>query len=176
MYSAWFFEELRCGKALQQRCTETEMASVRWPWSSLRMLKLTFKVSSVEHGSYPHDFSISEWNNTAVLQWHNTHLAICHHKQFGCLFCLSWQQRKYQSFPLQALCVGIHWWPVDSTVKGPVMKKGFPCHDFIMGLTDKWQLEFDWHIIEIGTQICHLLWLKVTALRSVLCDGPQVGL
>ena len=30
---------------------------------------------------------------------------------------------------------GIHWWPVDSLHKGPVMWKVFPCHDVIMTLT-----------------------------------------
>ena len=41
-------------------------------------------------------------------------------------------QIKYQSFVSLAFVREIHWWPVDSPHKGPVMWKMFPFHDVIM--------------------------------------------
>ena len=29
---------------------------------------------------------------------------------------------------------GVHWWPVDSTYKGPAMRKAFPYHDIVMSV------------------------------------------
>ena len=43
-------------------------------------------------------------------------------------------QRKHQSFASLAFLRGIHWWPVNSTHKGPVTWKMFPFDDVIMDL------------------------------------------
>ena len=41
-------------------------------------------------------------------------------------------QRKYQSSMSLAFVWGIHWWPVNSPHKGPVMKKMFPFDDDVI--------------------------------------------
>ena len=41
-------------------------------------------------------------------------------------------QRKHESSALLAFVQGIHWWPVNSPHKGPVMWKMFPFDDVIM--------------------------------------------
>ena len=42
-------------------------------------------------------------------------------------------KREYQSSTLFAVCEDIHWWPLESPHKGPVIWKVFRCHDVIMG-------------------------------------------
>ena len=42
------------------------------------------------------------------------------------------QRRKHQSSALLAFVRGIHRWPVNSPHKGPVTRKTYPFHDFIM--------------------------------------------
>ena len=42
-------------------------------------------------------------------------------------------QRKHQSSASLAFMRGIHWWPVDSLHKGPVMQEMFPFDELIMG-------------------------------------------
>ena len=46
--------------------------------------------------------------------------------------CSDAQQRKHQSYTLQAFVRGIHRWPVDFPPKGPVTRKMFPFDDVIM--------------------------------------------
>ena len=46
--------------------------------------------------------------------------------------CSSTDQRKHQSSASLAFVRGIHWWPVDSPHKGPVMWKMLPFEDVIM--------------------------------------------
>ena len=41
-------------------------------------------------------------------------------------------QKKHQSSVLLAFVRGIHWWPVDSPLKGPVTRKMFIFDDVIM--------------------------------------------
>ena len=60
-------------------------------------------------------------------------------------YCWGTYQRKHQSSASLAFERGIHWSPVDSPHKGPVMQKMFPCDDIIMLCpstlcTRKWQV------------------------------------
>ena len=48
------------------------------------------------------------------------------------IVCSGVDQRKHQSSALVAYVRGIHWWPVNSTHKGPVTRKMFPFADVIM--------------------------------------------
>ena len=51
----------------------------------------------------------------------------------GSTVCSGGDQRKHdQSSTSLAFVRGIHWWPVDSPHKGPVMRKMFPFDDIIM--------------------------------------------
>ena len=48
------------------------------------------------------------------------------------IVCSEADQRKHQSSVSLAFVRGIHWWPVNSPHKGPVMQKIFPFDDIIM--------------------------------------------
>ena len=48
---------------------------------------------------------------------------------------LGTDQSKHQSSALLAFVRGIHWWPVNSLHKGPVMRKMFPFDGVIMNIT-----------------------------------------
>ena len=49
--------------------------------------------------------------------------------------CSGADRRKHQSFASLAFVRGIHWWPVNSPHKGPVMWKMFPFDDIIMNIS-----------------------------------------
>ena len=69
------------------------------------------------------------------LQWrHNNNGGVSIHQRLDCLFnhFLGADQRKQQSSASLAFVRGIHWWPVDSPLKGPVTRKMFPFDDVIM--------------------------------------------
>ena len=54
--------------------------------------------------------------------------------------CLHADQRKHQSSTSLAFVWGIHWWPVNSPHKWPVMRKMFPFDGIIMHMTKfPWQ-------------------------------------
>ena len=76
-------------------------------------------------------------------------------------------QRKHQSSASMAFVRGIHWWPVNSPHKGPVMRKMFAFDDVIMyedninhEITSTHGIEFLWWtgscLLEI-TEIAHIL-------------------
>ena len=48
--------------------------------------------------------------------------------------CSGTDQRKHQSSTSQAFVRGIHWWPVDSPHKGPVMWKMLPSDDAMINM------------------------------------------
>ena len=49
--------------------------------------------------------------------------------------CSSVDQRKHQSSTSLAFVRGIHKWPVNSSHKGPVTRKMFPCDDVMMSVS-----------------------------------------
>ena len=58
-----------------------------------------------------------------------------HHNSTYCSAVFSgWQQRKTKTPHYWPIVDGIHWWPVDSFHKGPVMRKPCPCCGVIMDL------------------------------------------
>ena len=59
--------------------------------------------------------------------------------------CSSADQRKHQSSVSVAFVRGIHWWPVDSPHKGPVIRKMFPFDDVIMAKLQNRLGIFHWH-------------------------------
>ena len=65
--------------------------------------------------------------------------------------CSTADQRKYESTVSLAFVRRIHWWPVDSPHKGPVMQKMFPFDDVLMHIT---QIE------DSGSlgNLCNFLW------------------
>ena len=83
-------------------------------------------------------FPTNYLTNTDHLQWphysHNEHHGVSNHQHLDYLFkvCSGQDQRKHQSSASLAFVRGIHRWPVNSPHKGPVTRKMFPFHDFII--------------------------------------------
>ena len=63
--------------------------------------------------------------------------------------CSGAGQRKHQSSASPAFERGIHRWPVDSPLKGPVTRKMFPFDDVIM-FSRKWVRAWIYALIESG--------------------------
>ena len=68
------------------------------------------------------------------LQWHNGHDGVSNHQTHHCLLYRYFRRRSkiHHSSPLLAFVRGIHWWPVNSSHKGPVTRKMYPFGDVIM--------------------------------------------
>ena len=69
------------------------------------------------------------------LQWrHNGHNNVSKHQSYDCLLnrLFDADQRKHQSSASVGFERGIHWGPMNSLHKWPVMRKMFPFDDFIM--------------------------------------------
>ena len=63
-------------------------------------------------------------------------------------------QREHQSSVSQAFVRGIHRWPVNSPLKGPVTRKIFPFDDAIMFFGMQPQRRFDEIAVEVITSLC----------------------
>ena len=61
------------------------------------------------------------------------HHGVLKHRQLDCLFTnLCWLTYKNKKSTI--LAIWAHWWLVFSSLKGPVMRKGFPCPDVILSI------------------------------------------
>ena len=70
-----------------------------------------------------------------TLQWrHNERDGVSNHRRQECVLNRLFRadQRKHQSSASLAFVKGIHRWPVNSPLKGPVTRKMFPFDDVIM--------------------------------------------
>ena len=68
-------------------------------------------------------------------QWrHNEHDGVSNHQLHDCLLKRLFRRRskKTSKFSATVFLKGIHWWPVNSPHKGPVMQKMFPFDDVII--------------------------------------------
>ena len=83
------------------------------------------------------NITVTIWNcdKTFTVQWrHSERDGVSNHGRFECLLnrFLSAYQRKHQRSATLVLVRGIHWWPVNSSHKGPVARKMFPFDNVIM--------------------------------------------
>ena len=71
--------------------------------------------------------------------------------------CSGPQQRKYQSSASLAFVRGIHWWPVNSPHKRPVMLKMIPFDDVIMTKSQHWYRQ----------------WLRLIWWQIIICNNEN---
>ena len=89
--------------------------------------------------------TLLQWRHMSTMASQSTGISIVYSS-----VCSGIDQRKHQSSASLAFVREIHWWPVKSLHKGPVMWKTFPVDDVIMfrvrshkcdGVTNLWQLD-----------------------------------
>ena len=150
---------------------------------------MTSGAARYERGYWLHR-KLSKWKIIITMMSHDHH-GISIHWQLDCLFnsCPLWYQRKHQSTVNFTVCStvvhsdikgnikaldnwpfvnGIHWWPVDSPHKGPVMWKVFPYrrrrrHDISVIGYVTWQQQWCsmYHVWTYMKDTSYLTWSSV---------------
>ena len=82
--------------------------------------------------------------------------------------CSDADQRNHQNSASLAFVKEIHWWPVDSTHKGPVTRKMFPFDDVIVVYNGQ---NYLWAVaLPVKWSVCELWW-NFPVSKKKLCDA-----